>query len=140
MFLIPRIHANALSSIIYPPNGRCIKINVGDSCVERKTLHCINCHSHFMTVRPSIKAIVVSKHFVADLKNEEFMSRHISSASSFCSGLRLRRHQDTQKKGETVRGLLWWGRWDLNPGQLEISPEITPRKLPIFVYWSRIFN
>ena len=32
---------------------------------------CINCHSHFMAIRPLIRAAVVSRHFVKDLKDEE---------------------------------------------------------------------
>jgi hypothetical protein len=48
-----------------------MEINTGNPCAEKKTLHCINCHSHFMAIRPSIKSVVVSRHFVRDLKNEE---------------------------------------------------------------------
>ena len=33
--------------------------------------HCINCHSHFINVRPLIKAVIFSKRFKKDLKNEE---------------------------------------------------------------------
>jgi mRNA-degrading endonuclease RelE of RelBE toxin-antitoxin system len=36
--------------------------------------HCLNCHSHFMAVRPLIKAAVVSRHFIKDLKDEEEMN------------------------------------------------------------------
>jgi hypothetical protein len=39
-------------------------------CLIRKD-HCMNCHSHFMNVRPLIKAAIVSKRFIKDLKNEE---------------------------------------------------------------------
>jgi mRNA-degrading endonuclease RelE of RelBE toxin-antitoxin system len=39
-------------------------------CVIKKDF-CINCHSHFMTVRPLIKAVVVSKHFMRDFKDED---------------------------------------------------------------------
>lgn len=33
--------------------------------------HCINCHSHFMNIRPLIKSTMVTKRFMKDLKNEE---------------------------------------------------------------------
>ncbi len=35
--------------------------------------HCVNCHSHFMNIRPLIKAAVVTRHFVKDLKDEAEM-------------------------------------------------------------------
>ena len=37
-------------------------------CTERKDF-CVNCHSHFMTVRPHIKSAVVTKRFFKDLKD-----------------------------------------------------------------------
>jgi hypothetical protein len=39
-------------------------------CVERKE-HCLNCHSHFMAVRPNITGVIVTKRFFRDLKNRE---------------------------------------------------------------------
>jgi mRNA-degrading endonuclease RelE of RelBE toxin-antitoxin system len=39
-------------------------------CVEQKD-HCINCHSHFMAVRPHITSVVVTKRFFKDLKDDE---------------------------------------------------------------------
>lgn len=36
-----------------------------------KKHHCVNCHSHFMAVRPNICGVVVTKRFFKDLKNEE---------------------------------------------------------------------
>ena len=32
---------------------------------------CINCHSHFMSVRPHIKSVVITKHFFKDIKDAE---------------------------------------------------------------------
>jgi hypothetical protein len=29
-------------------------------------------------------------------------------------------------------GLFWWGRWDLNPGKLDVSPQAS-RKSPFFL-------
>jgi hypothetical protein len=31
---------------------------------------CVNCHSHFAALRPLIKGVIVSKHFLKDLKGE----------------------------------------------------------------------
>ena len=33
--------------------------------------HCVNCHSHFMEVRPHLQCVVVTKRFFRDLKDEE---------------------------------------------------------------------
>lgn len=48
-------------------------IKLDNSCIERKDF-CINCNSEFMMVRPSIKEVAVSKHFVRDLKDNEEMN------------------------------------------------------------------
>jgi hypothetical protein len=48
-----------------------MEFDIANPCTGKKTLHCINCHSHFMAVRPLVKVIVVSRHFVRDLKNPE---------------------------------------------------------------------
>jgi hypothetical protein len=63
-----------------------MEINIGNPCAEKKTLHCINCHSHFMVIRPSIKSIVVSRHFARDLKNEKEMNSIIKEVLD-CSDL-----------------------------------------------------
>jgi len=47
-----------------------IDIKLGNPCIERKNF-CINCNNHFMELRPSLKEIIVSKHFKRDLKDEE---------------------------------------------------------------------
>jgi len=39
-------------------------------CSTRKEF-CINCHSHFMAVRPHIKSVVVTKHFFKDFKDAD---------------------------------------------------------------------
>ena len=39
-------------------------------CVEQKD-QCINCHSHFVAVRPYITSVVVTKRFFKDLKDDE---------------------------------------------------------------------
>jgi mRNA-degrading endonuclease RelE of RelBE toxin-antitoxin system len=39
-------------------------------CVTKKAF-CVNCHSHFMAIRPSIKTLVISRHFIRDVKSKE---------------------------------------------------------------------
>jgi mRNA-degrading endonuclease RelE of RelBE toxin-antitoxin system len=45
-------------------------VKLENPCVARKGF-CVNCHSHFMAVRPHIRSVVVSKRFFKDLKDEE---------------------------------------------------------------------
>jgi len=45
-------------------------VEPGNPCVEQKD-HCLNCHSHFMAVRPHITSVVVLKRFLKDLKDGE---------------------------------------------------------------------
>ena len=47
-----------------------LNIRVDNPCIERKDF-CINCNSHFMKVRPSIKTVAVTKRFFRDLKDRE---------------------------------------------------------------------
>jgi mRNA-degrading endonuclease RelE of RelBE toxin-antitoxin system len=39
-------------------------------CAEQKAF-CVNCHSHFMTLRPHIRSALVTKRFLKDLKDSE---------------------------------------------------------------------
>jgi mRNA-degrading endonuclease RelE of RelBE toxin-antitoxin system len=45
-----------------------------ESPCELKNDRCLNCHRYFMAVRSLIKAAVVSRHFIKDLKDEEEMN------------------------------------------------------------------
>lgn len=45
-------------------------ITLENSCKNRKPF-CVNCHNHFLTIRPKIKGVVVSRHFIRDLKDQE---------------------------------------------------------------------
>ena len=47
-----------------------IGFELRNPCIEEKD-HCINCHSHFMTVRPHLKGFIVTKRFLKDIKNKE---------------------------------------------------------------------
>jgi mRNA-degrading endonuclease RelE of RelBE toxin-antitoxin system len=55
-----------------------IDIKIDNPCLEPRSF-CVNCHSEFMMLRPSIKSVVVSKHFIRDLKDEEKMNSLIKS-------------------------------------------------------------
>jgi len=45
-------------------------IKLENPCATRRDF-CVNCHSHFMAVRPFIKEVVVTKRFLKDLNDEE---------------------------------------------------------------------
>lgn len=45
-------------------------MKVPNSCSIEKE-HCINCHDHFLRLRPSIKEAVVSEHFKKDVEDYE---------------------------------------------------------------------
>jgi mRNA-degrading endonuclease RelE of RelBE toxin-antitoxin system len=45
-------------------------LNLENQCSIKKGF-CVNCHSEFMRVRPYLKSVVISKHFVKDCKTEE---------------------------------------------------------------------
>ena len=46
------------------------EVKLKNPCGVKKD-HCLNCHSHFMAVRPNLRGVVVTKRFFKDLKNEE---------------------------------------------------------------------
>jgi mRNA-degrading endonuclease RelE of RelBE toxin-antitoxin system len=39
---------------------------------------CINCHSHFMAIRPSLRTLVISRHFIRDLKDKKEINSIVS--------------------------------------------------------------
>jgi mRNA-degrading endonuclease RelE of RelBE toxin-antitoxin system len=45
-------------------------VELGNPCVKQKA-HCLNCHSHFVAVRPNLTGVVVTKRFLKDLKDAE---------------------------------------------------------------------
>ncbi len=63
------------------------KMEVENPCSKRKDF-CVNCHSHFKALRPSIRSVVVSRHFARDLKDKEEMNTIIKSILD-CSHLDL---------------------------------------------------
>jgi hypothetical protein len=60
-------------------------IKLENPCVSKKDF-CINCHSHFMNIRPRIETLVVSKHFIRDLKDKEEMDSIVSGVLD-CSNI-----------------------------------------------------
>jgi mRNA-degrading endonuclease RelE of RelBE toxin-antitoxin system len=45
-------------------------VDPGNPCLKQKD-RCLNCHSHFMAVRPHITSVVVSKRFFKDMRDIE---------------------------------------------------------------------
>jgi mRNA-degrading endonuclease RelE of RelBE toxin-antitoxin system len=52
-------------------------VELKNPCIEQKD-HCVNCHSHFMAVRPHIKSVIVAKRFFKDLKDDEEVKAIVS--------------------------------------------------------------
>jgi mRNA-degrading endonuclease RelE of RelBE toxin-antitoxin system len=70
-------------------------------CAVKKE-HCINCHSHFMNIRPLIKAAIVTKRFMKDLKNEEEAKMIVSEVLD-CSNID---YYELHKFEENINGYL----------------------------------
>lgn len=78
-----------------------INIKLDNPCDERKDF-CINCHNHFMTIRPFLRGIVVSKHFIRDSKDKEKMNSIIKDILD-CSHLEF---NELHKFEEHINGNL----------------------------------
>lgn len=78
-----------------------INVRLGNPCAERKDF-CVNCHSYFIAVRPSIKNVVASKHFIRDLKDEEKINEIINKILD-CSSLEF---NELHKFEENIDGNL----------------------------------
>ena len=76
-------------------------IKIANPCVMKKDF-CINCHSHFMSVRPFIKSMVVSKHFPKDLRDEEEVKSIVNDVLD-CTNIDL---QELHKFEENIDGNL----------------------------------
>ena len=76
-------------------------MEVDNACKERKNF-CINCNSHFMSVRPLLKNIVITKHFKRDLKDEEKINSLIKDILD-CSHLEF---NELHKFEENINGNL----------------------------------
>jgi len=62
-----------------------LNLRVENPCIERKDF-CLNCNSHFMKVRPSIRTVAVSRRFIKDLKDQEMANSIIKDVLD-CSHL-----------------------------------------------------
>jgi mRNA-degrading endonuclease RelE of RelBE toxin-antitoxin system len=51
-------------------SGSNFDVELKNPCIEQKD-QCLNCHSHFMAVRPHIQGVVVTRRFFKDLRDEE---------------------------------------------------------------------
>jgi mRNA-degrading endonuclease RelE of RelBE toxin-antitoxin system len=78
-----------------------LDIKLDNPCEKRKGF-CVNCNNHFMSLRPSIKNIVISKHFIRDLKDEEEISSIIKNILD-CSHLEF---NELHKFEENLNGNL----------------------------------
>jgi len=78
-----------------------IDIKLESSCENRKNF-CEDCNSNFMKVRPLIKSVVISKHFIRDLKDEEKIKFIVKNILS-CSGLEF---TELHKFEENISGNL----------------------------------
>ena len=78
-----------------------ISVSIENPCAVRKDF-CINCHSHFMAIRPLIKTVVVSRHFVKDLKDEGEINSIVKDVLD-CSNLE---HTELHKFEENIDGNL----------------------------------
>jgi hypothetical protein len=64
-------------------------------CVTKKDF-CVNCHSHFMAIRPWLKTLVISRHFIRDLKDKEEVDSIVSGVLN-CSNVDFNELQSLKK-------------------------------------------
>jgi mRNA-degrading endonuclease RelE of RelBE toxin-antitoxin system len=76
-------------------------VKLENPCNERRKF-CIDCNNHFMALRPSLKEIVVSKHFKRDLKDEEKINSIVKSILD-CSHMEF---NELHKFEENIDGVL----------------------------------
>jgi hypothetical protein len=60
-------------------------LKLENPCLLEKDF-CVNCHSHFRAIRPSIKTLVVSKRFIRDLRDKEEANSMVNGVLD-CSGV-----------------------------------------------------
>ena len=73
-----------------------------ENICEMNKEFCSSCNSHFMKIRPLLKEVVVSKHFIRDLKDEEKINSIIKSILD-CSHLEF---HELHKFEENIDGIL----------------------------------
>lgn len=65
--------------------------NFTNPCAIKKD-HCVNCHSHFLAVRPFIKEAVISRRFMKDLKDEQEVNSIVNAVLD-CSSVDFELHK-----------------------------------------------
>ncbi len=65
--------------------GMSADIRLKNPCAAKRDF-CFNCYSHFKMVRPSLKTLVISSHFVRDLKDKEERNSIVSGVLN-CSNV-----------------------------------------------------
>jgi hypothetical protein len=78
-----------------------IRTELGNACATKKDF-CRNCNSEFATIRPLIKGVIISKHFMRDFKDEEEMNTVVNGILD-CSSLEF---NELHKFEERVDGTL----------------------------------
>lgn len=102
-----------------------LNVRLETTCDEKKNF-CANCTSHFMTVRPLIKGVVVSKRFVKDLKDEEEVNSIVNSVLQ-CSHLEF--HELHKFEENVDRNLIFRAR----KGDLHVVYCVNPQMRLIFL-------
>ena len=62
-----------------------VRTELSNACATKKNF-CRNCNSEFAAIRPSIKEVIISKHFMRDFKDKNRMSAVINGILD-CSSL-----------------------------------------------------
>ena len=76
-------------------------VKLENPCTATKDF-CVNCQSHFVAIRPLIKTVVISKHFLKDLRSED-EARSIVKDILECSNVNF---TELHKFEENVDGVL----------------------------------
>lgn len=111
------------TSLLFSYNIRlkCMNFNVKleTTCNEKKNF-CINCSSHFMTIRPLIRSVIVAKRFIKDLRDEKKANSVINDVLE-CSNLEF--HELHKFEENVDRNLIFRAR----KGDLHIVYCVDPQ-------------
>ena len=77
------------------------EFSVANPCGLKKDF-CVNCHSHFMDIRPFIKTAIVTKRFIKDVRNEDDVNAIVSEILD-CSNIN---YSELHKFEKSVDGYL----------------------------------
>jgi len=102
-----------------------LDIRTDNPCSEKKDF-CINCNSHFMKIRPSIRTVTVSRRFIRDLKDRE-LADSIARNILDCSHLEF--HELHKFEGNIDGNLIFRAR----KGKMHIVYGVDKRMRMIFL-------